>query len=100
MKDNDIQGMLDGCNNLKKTNNKVNWLNWEGRHIINEIIKSKKIPDEKILEKLKTEVNNLIGGAKTVYIFLCNNWRAECKDNYYIYDELSKLAEQIYLKLA
>ena len=67
---------------------------------MNEIIKNKKMPEEKDLAKLKKEVKYLIGGAKSVYIFLCNTWRTECKDNNYIYDELSKLAEQIYLKLA
>ena len=99
IKGNDIQGMLDGCDNLKKINNEVNWMNWEGRNIVIEIMKRKKIPDEKIIEKLKKDVKNLIGGANTVYFFLCNNWRAECKDNYYIYDELSRLAEQIFIKL-
>ena len=57
------------------------------------------MPEDKILEQLKKDVKYLIGGKEAVYIFLCNSWRAECKDNNYVYDELSKLAEQIYLKL-
>ena len=85
--------------NLKKVNDEVNWMNWEGKIIVNEILKTKKMPDEKIIEKLKKDVKNLIGGAGTVYIFLCNKWRAECKDNYFVYDELSRLAEQIFIKL-
>ena len=96
----DMHSIIDGCDNLKSNNqDQVYWNKWEGKNIVNDIIKNKKTPDKIIIEKLRQEVKRLIGGAKLVYNYLCDKWDTQYEENNYVKEILSRLADKIYDKI-
>ena len=100
MKDNDIKGIMDGCDNLKNSNNdKVYWIHWEGKNIVYDIIKTQKIPDKHNLEKFKKDIQHLVGGAKFVRNYIYDRLMNEFEGNDYVQKLLTQFVDRLYDKI-
>ena len=63
---------------------------------MNDIIKNKRIPDKITMDKLKKEVDQLIGGAILVRSYLYYNMVEQYKENNYVKEILTNLVNKAY----
>ena len=76
--------------------NQVEWDDWQGRSIVEEIIKTKKMPGSNELKRLKEEIKYLSGKLATLNIKLMYAWGiGDVEGYFYVPDELKEIVSAI-----
>lgn len=94
-------GMVIGMVNAVESTGQVSFSSWdfEGRQLVTRITQSQTFPDKSTIDKLKSKLPTLCGGAYSIYTHLMESWSTGDEVWDYVPDKLGQLAEKIYSAL-